>query len=482
MDIRGVAPNPVMEVSSNNGKNYNEASNKTLNFTVEAKARCKKLHWVNHGGLLIFPKGANLLLDNYAIKVVISKPNINKRTWSNGWSRHTLSVTPNSTLKNQAIAACNKELNTRVSHGAKRSEILKAGFQVVLNKTDNQFNFICSGPSPWATHPRSVSNNHPINVQCGAYKPQRAAVVPSPLPLVKLVSADISMSQTNYQGPCPANLPVKATVKTSGLGGSFQYRFLEDGKVAGSWKTQAVAKGQATSLLNHTITVKPPRAKPTGLQQGPQVFQHKLPNNNQAMAIPQKEAVPAHTVAIEVKRSGQQMSDVQTYQATCKTMKPIRVALAPKPKLGEPDLTSRQGITIGQRSSSWNGTIELTAADANAKGPRGCSYRVKYDIVNIGKAGAAGFSSRLFDTTAIHSQNNMQLGQAASADVSGNILLKTGTHLLRAKIDDTNQVAESKENNNNFKVKVIVPKGCGESQSTATGTAIPERTQRPRPQ
>lgn len=482
MDIRGVGPDPVMEVSSSNGKNYNEAANKSVIFTVEAKARCENLHWVNHGELLIYPKGSNYYDDNYASKVVIGKPNINQKTWSNNWSRHTLNVTPNGTLKKQAIAACNSELNMRVSQGGNRSEILKAGFEVIMNKTEHQLNFTCSGSSPWAGHTKSVSHNHPISVQCGAYKQQLAGVVPSVLPLFKLVSADVSMSQTNYQGTCPAKLPAIATVKTNGFGGSFQYRFLEDGNVVGSWKDKVVAKGQTTSVLKHTIILKPPRAQSKGFQQGPQAIQGKLPNINQANAIPQKEAVPGHTIAIEVKRSGRQISDVQKYQATCKTTNPPQVALNPKPIVDVPDLTSRQGITIGQHSSGWNGTIKLTAADADAKGPRGCSYRTKYDVVNIGKANATGFSSRLFDTTVIHSQENMQLEKAASVNVSGHILLRTGTHLLRVKIDDTNHVTESKENNNNFKVRVIVPKGCGENQSRESGTAIPERTQRPRPQ
>lgn len=483
MDIRGAGPNPIMEVSSANGKVYNQAANKEMEFKIEAKARCENLHWVKEGLLLIRPKNPQQFSDYHAKKVVIGKANMNKKTWANDWTPHTLKVNPDDKLKNYAIKACNTELNNRVGQGGNKEDIFKNGFETTMNKTDNQFIFTCGGFSPWAGHPKNVKNNHPITVKCGTYTPKYATIVPSALPSFKLVGADISMSQTNYQGSCPVDLPVRATITTNSFGGKFEYRFLEDGKVVSGWKQRNIAKGVSSTLLTHTITIKPTVAQ---APKNPLGFQGGIQNNNQgnAQVIPQLQQVPKRKVSVQVRHNEQQMSDIQLYQATCKSAKITKATIKPLParsnaSLALPDLTSRTGITIGSKSSPWGGSLILSKADAVSADARSCKFRFKYDVVNIGKANSGNATNLLRKQgNVLHTANNFSVAKNQSRNVSGHIMLQPGSYSVMATLDHAKAVAELKENNNIFKVMVEVGKDCAASTSKPspiTATSTPER-------
>lgn len=480
MDIRGVSPNPVMEVSTTNGQVYNQAADKQLVFRVEAKARCESLHHVKYGQLLIYPNGANRLSDNYANEVIIAAPNLNKKTWANDWTPRTLTFFPNATLKNHAIQACNAELNKRVSQGGNKADIMKTGFETTMHKTTNHFNFKCGGPSPWANHPKSVENPHPVTVKCGSYAPPMPLVQAAATPSFTLKGVDISMPKVNYQGICPAELAVKANITSNQAGGSFQYRFLEDGKAIGGWKQKAVAKGQGNTLLTHTITLKaPPVASPNG----PQAFQGAIQNNNQAnaQAVPPMQQVPTRKVSIEVRRENQKMADVQVYQATCKTPVIGEALTGPGPSgEGLPDLTSRAGITIGTKSSPWGGSLTLSKADAVGTDPRACKFRFLYDVVNIGKADSGNTTHKLLkNTSVLHTANNFSVDKNQSRNVSGHIMLQPGHYAITASLDETKTVTELKETNNLFQVMVTVNEDCGTStpaRNPAPATAQPARS------
>ena len=478
MDIRGVSPNPVMEVSTTNGHEYNQAANKQLDFKIEAKARCESLHHVQYGQLLIYPNGANTISDNYANEVVIAKENLNKKTWANDWTPRTLSFLPNSSLKNHAIQACNTELTKRIGQGGNKAALLKAGFETTMKKTTNQFNFTCAGPSPLARHPRSVENPHPITVKCGTYTPKLANIHVASLPTFKLKGANISMAQTNYQGICPAELAVKANITSNDLGGSFEYRFLEDGKAMGGWKQKAVDKGQVNTLLTHTISITPAKIE---TPKGPQGFQGNIQNGNQgnAQAIPPMQQVPTRKVSVEVRRDKQSMSDVQIYQATCKTANISVATFNPQP-VALPDLTSRAGITIGTKSSPWGGSLSLSKADAVSTDPRSCKFRFRYDVVNIGKADSGNTSHKLSKhMSTLHTANNFAVDKNQSRNVSGHIMLQPGQYELTASLDESKTVTELQETNNIFKVMVSVDDDCG--TSLPQRNTLPGTSQSPRP-
>ena len=470
MDIRGVSPNPIMEVNTTNGHEYNQAADKQLNFKIEAKARCENLHHVKYGQLLIYPNGANTISDNYANEVVIGKENLNKKTWANDWTPRTLSFSPNNTLKNHAIQACNTELTKRIGQGGNKADILKAGFETTMKKTTNQFNFTCAGPSPHARHPKSVENPHPVTVKCGSYTPKLASIHVASLPTFKLKGANISMAQTNYQGICPAELAVKANITSNDFGGSFEYRFLEDGKAMGGWKQKTVDKGQVNTLLMHTISITAPQ---TETPQEPKGFQGNIQNGKQAnaQAIPPMQQVPTRKVSVEVRRDQQSMSDVQIYQATCKTANIAVATFNPQPA-ALPDLTSRAGITIGTKSSPWGGSLSLSKTDAVSTDPRACKFRFRYDIVNIGKADSGNASHKLLKhMSTLHTANNFAVDKNQSRHVSGHIMLQPGQYEITASLDESKIVTELKETNNIFKVMVSVDDDCGAS--------VPERNPLP---
>ncbi len=470
LEIREAAPRPVMKVSTTDGKEYDTASNNDLIYNVESKAQCRKFNYLQLAKIHIYPKNPQSTSDALGTKTYISKKKINQRTISTSWLPASIHVKPNNYLKEHAIKACNKELDKRISEGQNKFDILKTGFNVTMTKTTHhQFNLQCSGLSGGLTgNSWTAKNDHPVTVRCGSFVPEKASLDVSRLPSFKLVSASVSMWQTNYQGICPAKLPVKATITSTDFGGSFQYRFLEDGKAASGWKNKNVAKGKTVTELAHMITIQDAE-KPQG--QGIQGFQNdKIQNQGNTQVIPQMQEVPTRKVSIQVRRDTQQISNFKEYQATCKELKTATFdPKLKKVKLALPDLLSRTGIRIATKSSAWGGSISLSKQDAVDINPRGCTFRFRYDVANFGNADAkATHRLRGNGNVTLHTAHNFAVNKHMTRNLNGHILLPTGNYVLTASLDDPKKVVETNEDNNIYKVDVQVGEGCGGETGSST--------------
>ncbi len=280
---------------------------------------------------------------------------------------------------------------------------------------------------------------------------------------LQVTDVDIAVTPGTSTGQCPRKIPAKAKIKFNQapkMARNYQYRFLEEGTPVSGWKTLAL-KDKSWAKLTHMISVE----KDNKPQAGNKKLGKKAPGNGQAtqLNLPQ-QIKQKSTVAIEVKADGNSKKmAVAQYIANCAPAKKGIVGLDLNTK---PDLTSREGIAIGMKSTAWGGTLVLDKSDFTTVTPRGCRARFAYDVVNIGEAMASGFNSRLRRSGQnAHLKSGMTLGKHTSTKVSGNILLTSGTYPVTASIDDGKTVSETKENNNVFKVMVVVPKECGGGRS-----------------
>ncbi|GEM_PF-6298812 len=479
LEIREVAPRPVMKVSTTDGQEYDTASDYNLIYKVESKAQCKKFNHLQLAKIHIYPKNPQSTSDALGTKTYIKKKTLNKRTISTSWLAASIAVKPNNDLKDHAIKACNEELNKRISNGQNKFDILKTGFNVTMSKvTHHQFNLQCGGLSgDLAGASWTAKNDHPVTVRCGSFMPKEVSVDVARLPSFKLISASVSMSQTNYKGLCPAKLPVKAKITSTDFGGKFQYRFLEDGKPANGWKTKTVAKGKTVTQLAHTLVIKETSNTP---DQGTPGSQGGIQSQGGAQALPQMQEVPTRRVSVQIKRGNRQIANFKEFQATCKKIKQATFVGPQTATLALPDLMSRTGITIGTTSSAWGGSMTVKKEDAIATTPRGCKFRFKYDVRNIGDANAiANHRLRGKGDAPLHTATNFAVDKKASRTVSGHIMLKAGTYMVKASLDDTKKVVEKNENNNKYSVFIKVDEDCGGQTSSPRPTGSTPRPQKP---
>ncbi len=272
---------------------------------------------------------------------------------------------------------------------------------------------------------------------------------------------DIKVTPTVSTGQCPRKLPAKASITFNRAPANtrpYKLRFLEDGKPVTAWQEYGLRK-RSTASITHNILVEENKQKGNGNQK--KLGKASGSKSQVALNVPQVIKNKS-TVAIEVKADGKSSRmAVAQYEAKC--LKPLKMKqdMADQ-KSDKPDLTSRSGIMIGSKTSAWGGKLVLEKSDFTAVTPRGCKARFKYGVVNIGKADAAGFNSRLrINGKSGHLQLVMQVNKGSAKNVSGTLLLPAGTYPLTVSIDDAKTVAEIKENNNVFKVKVTVPAICG---------------------
>jgi len=108
---------------------------------------------------------------------------------------------------------------------------------------------------------------------------------------------------------------------------------------------------------------------------------------------PQLGLAPTETIELQVRYQQRTRSASASYVVNCQALAPIvAVPVTPPGAAALPDLTSHQGMSIGQQSAPWGGVINLSEADAAANTPRGCQFRMKYDVANDRQGDASGAS------------------------------------------------------------------------------------------
>lgn len=487
MEFRTVQPLPVLTVTSD-GQTYTSASsNGPLVFRTEAKAKCNKGFKAAFASVTLDVNASNVGA-NLAAYVDLDAPNGNAMTWSSNWKPMNVSWNPNSAVRNQAVQACNAELQKRVQAGQNARDVLGKGFSTTIDPYYLGFNFACNdyGLLRFSRH---TYKDAVIQVQCAAHSfPAPKPQVPSGggggfKPALQLTDLDLDATPNNYKGACPKNIPFHGTISTNGAGGEVQYRFLKDGQPQSPYQKLVLKNGEKTGQVSYMLQATAPAQQPQQPQQ-PLGIQ----GQNNGVQLNNLPGLAQQVPKIELEaRNGQQVLKIQAqYSYTCE-LPQLQVGILKPAKpgdsgnAGKPDVTSRVGMTIASHSAPWGGVINVGAADASQTTPRGCRFRMAYDVVNIGTAASGPFVSRLFDGggPAIHTQGGMNLDAGQSAKASGTILLAPGSHLLRASLDDVKQVDESNEGNNLFRITVNVADDCGQGSPGRPGT--PPRGGGPRP-
>ena len=483
-DMKPVGPNPVIVVTGK-GSSYTEASTNKLTFGGEAKGRCT---WANRYSYVAYSlnkpnyqpqHSGDFLAKKLFVDTTAGYKN-KKRTWSSSMKPISIKWTPNKATRDAAVKSCNDKRSSLINSG----NAPKGSFQgsPLNNQVASQFSFECSTlVSLTPNQEKKFNNPRPIDVQCEKLTPAMPLLKANLIPKFELKTVNLSMPKTNYKGLCPADLKVNALIKTNSAGGSFKYRFLEDGTPVTGWINRVFNKNKTSTNVIHHVKAEAPKVLP----QQPKGFQMQGQGN--AQLNPQLQQAPTRKVGIQVKTGEQQISDIHEHSVTCITPKitqfggdksPVRATLRP---LGKPDLTSRVGITIGSTSSAWGGMLMLSANEALSNNARGCRFRFKYDVVNLGKADSGPATHKLRKGgTVIHTKHGFTVKKNQSKNVSGHITLPHGNYSLSASIDDAKSVAELKENNNKFNVTVKVDQSCGgSSRPQIPGSSSSSSSSRP---
>ncbi len=129
-----------------------------------------------------------------------------------------------------------------------------------------------------------------------------------------------------------------------------------------------------------------------------------------------------------------------------------------------PDITSRGGIKLGERFVRWGGSVQLSEAESSRVANGRCGFDARYEMVNAGAAATSpAFSNRLtLDTKAavIATNTGLALAKSEAKTLTAQLPLTPGTHVLSLVLDADNQVAESNEKNNAFRVTYTLAGTC----------------------
>lgn len=140
---------------------------------------------------------------------------------------------------------------------------------------------------------------------------------------------------------------------------------------------------------------------------------------------------------------------------------------APAAAKGEkPDVTSRGGLRVGSVLLPWGGAapVEIKASDGAPAGPQACVFHATYEMTNLGGAATdAPFTNRLrVDGGAVvATSSGLALSARETKSLTTSPSLPAGTHSIELSLDDESSVAESRKDNNRFRVAYVLRAPCG---------------------
>lgn len=136
------------------------------------------------------------------------------------------------------------------------------------------------------------------------------------------------------------------------------------------------------------------------------------------------------------------------------------------PLAEKPDVTSRGGLKVGTVFIHWGNTtaVPLRPAEAIQPGPQACAFNASYEMTNLGNiATSPVFVNRLRIDGATVAATNSGLVLAAheTKSISAAPSLPVGEHTIELSLDDDASVAESRKDNNRFRVLYSLKAPCG---------------------
>ncbi len=135
----------------------------------------------------------------------------------------------------------------------------------------------------------------------------------------------------------------------------------------------------------------------------------------------------------------------------------IAAAAAP-----QPDLASAPFIVIAGKNVAWNGGVGIDAKQARSANGGICEFPVQHNVRNLGKAASGPFQTR-FDNNAVPGGFTRQwpsIDPGQTSTQTDILRLRPGSNTLVLHIDPANQVRESSETNNQYRVTVQVAGAC----------------------
>jgi len=131
-----------------------------------------------------------------------------------------------------------------------------------------------------------------------------------------------------------------------------------------------------------------------------------------------------------------------------------------------PDITSRGGLRIGSVLVPWGGTapVEIKGPEGSPSGAQGCVFNATYKMTNLGGAATgSAFTNRLrVDGAAVAATSaGLALNARETKSVTTSPSLPAGSHALELTLDDESNVAESREDNNRFRILYVLKAPCG---------------------
>jgi hypothetical protein len=143
------------------------------------------------------------------------------------------------------------------------------------------------------------------------------------------------------------------------------------------------------------------------------------------------------------------------------------LALPPGGAVAEkPDITSRGGLRIGSVLIPWGNPVpvEIKGPDATQSGPQACTFNATYEMTNLGNVPTApAFTSRLRvdGMTVVATNSGLTLAGHETKSVTTSPYLPIGSHSIELSLDDESAVAESRKDNNRFRVLFVLKAPCG---------------------
>lgn len=404
-----------------------------------------------------------------AHKRVVEKELIGSKSKHNSHSDSgSLSVPVGAKLANAAKQACNAYLKAEQGKGRDLKQILAQDKR--LPATDKPLLagvvFLqCNGLEDKAAH---AWQHVKVETICEGYDFPAVAPKPQGMDLAAafaLEAPKVKVEPTPYSGSCPVTLKAEGTLKGNQGQKQVQYRWAHNGGLGPVYTTTLNTSGWRSVSTQLKDIGKAGGGNLKLAQPKPQAQQGGLPLKAHA------DNVHSGQVELRVLPAGEQdwskaKRASAAYQVTCKEApKPAPDQLsAPQPRPAQIDLSYAPGLTIGSTTGQWGGSLQVDASQAGRQREGRCELRLVYDVMNLGKAAAGAFVSRVReDQQLLHHAAIAGLGGSAQHRVSGLIYLGNGTHLLNLSVDDQQQVGESNESNNKARVTVEV-RNCGQTQ------------------
>lgn len=248
----------------------------------------------------------------------------------------------------------------------------------------------------------------------------------------KVTAVTLAANPTNYSGPCPGTIKFFGKISAKGKG-AVTYQFFRSDGATGPVMT-VVFDGPGSKEVSTTWTLG-------------------------GAALP----TYAGWEAVRILSPNPMESNRAAFKLTCANAgggnNPGTNPNGNNPQGQQPDITGKGGISIGNKSTKWGGTITLSKKDAVLSSNGRYAFNITYAMVNLGNVPTApAFVNRMRDDvgTVVTQQTGLALNAHESKTIHTQAYLPEGTHLYKLSMDDDTVVSESNEGNNTMTVTIIV--------------------------